>query len=103
LTFAIAAGCAIVSTPYWYAQDMLASGAGVLVPFRDSEAVAEAVCAYVEQPAKLEAARAEAHRIGSSLAWPAVAEATASVLREADELAPRRRPAGVADLHLTSL
>ena len=34
LTFAIAAGCGIVSTPYWYAQDMLASGAGRLVPVR---------------------------------------------------------------------
>jgi glycosyltransferase involved in cell wall biosynthesis len=103
LTFAIAAGCAIVSTPYWYAQDMLSSGAGTLVPFRDPGALADAVCTYIEQPDALDAARAEAHRIGSSLAWPAVAEATASVLLEADELAPRRRPAGVADLHLTSL
>lgn len=103
LTFAIAAGCAVVSTPYWYAQDMLASGAGLLVPFRDPDALAEAVCSYLEQPEMLAAARAEAQRIGSSLAWPAVAEATASVLREADELAPRRRPTGVADLHLTSL
>jgi glycosyltransferase involved in cell wall biosynthesis len=103
LTFAIAAGCAVVSTPYWYAQDMLASGAGLLVPFRDSSGLADAVCSYLERPDMLAAARAEAQRIGSSLAWPAVAEATASVLQEAGELAPRRRPSGVADLHLTSL
>ena len=103
LTFAIAAGCAVVSTPYWYAQDMLASGAGLLVPFRDPEALANAVSSYIERPDTLLAARTEARRIGSTLAWPAVAEATARVLQEADELAPRRRPAGVADLHLTSL
>ena len=35
--------------------------------------------------------------------WPSVAEATAAVLHEAHELAPRRRPMGVADLQLTSL
>src|SRR6185437_8453268 len=83
LTFAIAAGCGVVSTPYWYAQDMLASGAGRLVPFDDPAALADAVCDYIEQPAALAAARAEARRIGSALAWPAVAEATAVVLREA--------------------
>jgi glycosyltransferase involved in cell wall biosynthesis len=103
LTFAIAAGCGVVSTPYWYAQDMLASGAGTLVPFDDPSALAAAVCDYIEQPATLAAARAEARRIGSGLAWPSVAEATAAVLQEAHTFAPRRRPAGVADLHLTSL
>lgn len=103
LTFAIAAGCGIVSTPYWYARDMLATGAGRLVPFDDPAALAAAVCEYVEQPQALASARAEARRIGSSLAWPSVAEATASVLGEAFVRAPRRRPAGAADLHLTSL
>ncbi len=103
LTFAIAAGCGVVSTPYWYAQDMLATGAGRLVPFDDPAALADAVCAYVEQPDVLASARAEARRIGASLTWPAVAEATASVLREALALAPRRRPSGAADLHLSSL
>jgi glycosyltransferase involved in cell wall biosynthesis len=103
LTFAIAAGCAVVSTPYWYAEDMLSTGAGQLVPFGDPAALAAAVRRYLEHPDELAVARAEARRIGSSLAWPSVAEDTASVLREALARAPRRRPAGVADLRLTSL
>jgi glycosyltransferase involved in cell wall biosynthesis len=92
LTFGLAAGCGVVSTPYWYAQDMLASGAGTLVPFGDADAFAEAICRYVEDPDALAAARAEARRIGDGLAWPAVASDTAAVLAEAVELAPRRWP-----------
>ncbi len=91
LTFGIAAGCGVVSTPYWYAQDMLGSGAGTIVPFADPAALADAVCRYIEEPRHLAAARAEARRIGAQLTWPSVAETTATVLREAVELAPRRR------------
>ena len=91
LTFGLAAGCGVVSTPYWYARDMLSSGAGTLVPFDDPGAVAAAVCRYIEEPESLAAARAEARRIGEQLAWPAVATATADVLREAVEIAPRKR------------
>ena len=91
LTFGLAAGCGVISTPYLYAQDMLASGAGQLVPFADPKALGDAVCTYIEQPERLAAARAEARRIGAQLTWPSVAEATAAVLREAVELAPRRR------------
>jgi glycosyltransferase involved in cell wall biosynthesis len=91
LTFGIAAGCAVVSTPYWYAQDMLGSGAGTIVPFADPAALADAVCRYIEEPEHLAAARAEARQIGAELAWPSVAQATAAVLREAVEFAPRRR------------
>ena len=100
LTFALAAGCAAVSTPYWYAEDMLRSGAGKLVPFDDPAALAAAVNDFIEQPDVLAAARSEASRIGSTLAWPAVAEETAAVLREATIAAPRRTPISDVALEL---
>jgi glycosyltransferase involved in cell wall biosynthesis len=90
LTFAVAAGCAVVSTPYRYAEDLLSTGAGTLVPFADPEALGAAVTELIEQPKLLETARSEARRLGAQLSWPSVAEATAVVLREAVELAPRR-------------
>ena len=83
LTFAVAAGCAVVSTPYFYAEDLLRSGAGVLVPFDDPAALAAAVIELLGSPAKLAAARAEARRVGAGLGWSAVGEATAQVLARA--------------------
>lgn len=91
LTFGVAAGCAVVSTPYWYAQDLLATGAGTLVPFADPRALAGAVCHYIEDWEALAAARSEARQIGAKLVWPSVAAATAAVLHEAAAIAPRRR------------
>jgi glycosyltransferase involved in cell wall biosynthesis len=90
LTFALAAGCAVVSTPYWYATDMLSSGAGRLVEFGDSAALGDTICELIESPEALGAARAEAARIGATFGWPSIADATASVLREAVFAAPRR-------------
>ena len=70
LTFAVAAGCPVVSTPYFYAEDLLVSGAGVLVPFDDAAAMSAAVLDLLDNPDKRERARVEARRIGSALAWP---------------------------------
>jgi glycosyltransferase involved in cell wall biosynthesis len=83
LTFAIVAGCPTVSTPYFYAEDLLASGAGVLVPFDDPAALARAVNGLLDDPERLERMRAEARAVGSELAWPEVGRQTADVLREA--------------------
>ena len=83
LTFAIVAGCPTVSTPYFYAEDLLASGAGILVPFDDPAALAEAVNGLLDQPERLERMRIEAEATGRELAWPQVGRQTADVLREA--------------------
>ena len=83
LTFAVAAGCPVVSTPYFYAEDLLSSGAGVLVPFGDSAALASAVLELLGSPAKMRAARAEARRVGTDLSWTSVGKATLELLSEA--------------------
>ena len=83
LTFAIAAGCPVVSTPYFYAEDLLSSGAGVLVPFGDSAALASAVLTLLDSPAKMRTARTAARRVGADLSWSSVGKATLELLSEA--------------------
>ena len=90
LTFAVAAGCPVVSTPYFYAEDLLASGAGQLVPFGDERAMADAVLALLDSPEALATARAQARRVGAELTWSSVGKATLAVLAEAAALRPTR-------------
>jgi glycosyltransferase involved in cell wall biosynthesis len=86
LTFAVVAGCPVVSTPYFYAEDLLASGAGVLVDFDDPAAFAKGVLQYLDHPDELTAAAAEAKHVGAGLIWPSVGAMTVDVLRQAMHL-----------------
>ena len=83
LTYAVAAGCPVVSTPYFYAEDLLSSGAGVLVPIGDAPKLATAVLELLGSPAKLAGARAAARRVGADLTWASVGKATLELLSEA--------------------
>jgi len=74
LAYVFGAGKAVVSTPYWHAQELLDEGRGTLVPFRDSAAIAEGVCGFLDDPAHLQATREQAYRIGRDWIWPAVAD-----------------------------
>ena len=73
LAYVFGAGKAVVSTPYWHAQELLAEDRGILVPFRDPHAIAEGVCAFLDDPARMERTRVEAYRMGREMLWPAVA------------------------------
>ncbi len=73
LAYTVGAGKAVISTPYWYAQEMLADERGVLVPFRDSAALAAKVIDLLEDESKRHAMRKRAYLFGRAMVWPQVA------------------------------
>src|SRR3954447_22230119 len=73
LVDAVAAGRPVVSTAFPHAVELLASGAGIVVPQRDPAALAEAirtVCTDRERSASM---AAEARRLAPGLSWNAIA------------------------------
>jgi glycosyltransferase involved in cell wall biosynthesis len=78
-----AAGCLVVSTPYYVADDLLGSGVGVLVPFEDADALSSTISGLLDDSERLATATAEARRIVAGLAWSRVASDTLEVLHEA--------------------
>ena len=89
LAYAVGCGKAVVSTPYLYAQELLALGRGFLVPFRDASAIATTLVALLDDPALRENTERRAYRYGRQMTWPNVAQAHGSYF---GELLPRRTP-----------
>ncbi|MEK7756932.1 MAG: glycosyltransferase, partial [Planctomycetota bacterium] len=73
LAYTLGAGKAVISTPYWYAEEMLADGRGALVPFQDPEALAAQVIDLLDNEAKRHAMRKRAYVSGRAMIWPLVA------------------------------
>jgi glycosyltransferase involved in cell wall biosynthesis len=73
LAYTVGAGKAVVSTPYWYAEELLAEGRGVLVPFGDSKAIGEKVIELLDNEAERHAIRKRAYMFGREMIWPVVA------------------------------
>jgi glycosyltransferase involved in cell wall biosynthesis len=90
LAYVFGAGKAVVSTPYWHAQELLAEGRGILVPFRDPPAIAEGVCRFLDDPELLRVTREKAYELGRGMIWPAVAQ---EYLRSFQRARPERRTA----------
>jgi glycosyltransferase involved in cell wall biosynthesis len=94
LAYVFGAGKPVVSTPYWHAQELLADGRGVLVPFRDPEALAGRLCELLDDPPRMERMRREARRAGREMIWPAVAQNYLEAFQRArSERKPRARSA----------
>lgn len=75
LAIALGAGKAIISTPYWHAQELLAERRGVIIPFDNPNAIAEAVLALLENDAERHAMRKRAYLHSRGTTWPKTARA----------------------------
>jgi glycosyltransferase involved in cell wall biosynthesis len=74
LAYTLGAGKAVISTPYWYAEEMLADGRGALVPFSDPVALTEQVIDLLGNESKRHAMRKRAYLFGRGMIWPEVAK-----------------------------
>jgi|YNPNPStandDraft_1061719.scaffolds.fasta_scaffold00725_15 glycosyltransferase involved in cell wall biosynthesis len=82
LAYALAAGKATVSTPYWYAEEMLSNGRGRIVPFRDSHALAAAVIDLLDNEVERHAMRKRAYTFSRKMVWKEVARRYMELLSE---------------------
>jgi len=85
LSYALGMGKATISTPYWYAEEMLAEGRGRLVPFRDSQALAEQVIALLDSEVERHAIRKRAYTFCRNMIWKEVARRYLEIFGEVEQ------------------
>ena len=83
LTYAIGMGKAIVSTPYWYAQEMLSDNRGLLVDFRDTEGFKKSLLYLIENPEERNIMRKKAYDFGRKMTWGNVGKEYTAVFHKA--------------------
>lgn len=69
LAFAVGAGKAVVSTPYWAAEELLADGRGKLVPFCDFRQMASAIVQILDNESLLNKMKMRAYQYGRAITW----------------------------------
>ena len=74
LAYALGAGKAVISTPYWHALELLDQHRGVLVPFNDQGAIAEQTIRLLENEAERHAMRKRAYLYSRNMVWKSVAQ-----------------------------
>ncbi|HET6843596.1 MAG TPA: glycosyltransferase family 4 protein [Candidatus Angelobacter sp.] len=74
LAYALGAGKAIISTPYWYAAELLSGHRGALVPFRNPDAIAETTIELLDTPAVRHGMRKRGYLFAREMIWKRVAQ-----------------------------
>jgi glycosyltransferase involved in cell wall biosynthesis len=89
LAYALGSGKAIISTPYWYARDLLADQRGRLTQFRSAEDLADQCIDLLDHEVPRHSMRKRAYTYARDMVWANVARRYMEVFAEAR--AERRR------------
>lgn len=73
LAYAMGVGAAVVSTPFWHAEELLADGRGRLVPFSDPGAMANEIVKLLDNSKSRNTMRARAYKHGRKMTYREVA------------------------------
>ncbi|KAF0135106.1 MAG: glycosyltransferase [Candidatus Saganbacteria bacterium] len=90
LSYAIGAGNAIISTPYWYAKEILAEGRGRLINFGDSNALASSLRDLLSDKTKLKSLRDKTYKFGRQMRWEKVSEKYLEIFKKTAATAAKR-------------
>ena len=82
LAYAMGTGKAVISTPYWYATEMLAEGRGIIVPFKNPDAMAEQIIDLLDNDTNLHTMRKKAYTFSREAIWKEVARKYLEVFSE---------------------
>ena len=72
LAFAVGSGKAVVSTPYWATEELLAERRGVIVPFGDAQRMAEVINKLLGDEISLNRMKQRAYEYGRAITWPKI-------------------------------
>jgi glycosyltransferase involved in cell wall biosynthesis len=82
LAYAMGTGKAVISTPYWYATEMLAEGRGIIVPFNNPDAMAEQIIDLLDNDVNRHAMRKKAYTFCREAIWKDVSRRYLEVFSE---------------------
>ena len=94
LSYALAAGKAVVSTPYLHAKEALGDGRGLFCKFNDSDSIAEKVTEIIENKSLRRSLEHKAYSYSRKFTWPLVAKKYLALFDELTEQSLEEVPCG---------
>jgi glycosyltransferase involved in cell wall biosynthesis len=96
LCYALGGGCAIFSTPYWHAEEVLQNGIGRLFDFGDWKDLSKQINEVLDDPILLNSMKQKAYEYGKTISWPLISDKYLNIFKNLSSIADHH------EIHLES-